>query len=414
MASTLSLITANKPQSATEVGDRRRSPDEAQGQARLRLLLLTVGLGIGGTEEQIKELALRLDRRRYDVTVCALKGQGVIANELIAQGVPVVLLEGKGKGDVRVLPRLYRLIQALRPDIIHAFLGQANLGAALVGRLLPAPVLVWSYRDMDVWRTGLHWMLDRWAVRRAEAVTCCSDAVRRFVSQNMRLQPERITTIHNGVDRARFRAPLQMGRAQLGLREHLPVVGIVCRLDEPKKGLAVLLRAMRLSADRGDTPPWQLLIVGEGQARAALEQLSTSLGLAERVVFAGPSRDVAAILPLMDVFVCPSLYEGFGIAIVEAMMAGRPVVATAVGGITEIVRPDDTGLLVPPGDPTALAEAIREVLGHPDKAARFGRQGRQLAEAEFSVDTMVERHQALYESLIGATGSRRAMQQERR
>jgi glycosyltransferase involved in cell wall biosynthesis len=414
MASTLSLITANEPPLATGVDERRRSSDEAQGQARLRLLLLTVGLGIGGTEEQIKELALRLDRRRYDVTVCALKGRGIIADELIAQGVPVVLLEGKGKGDVRVLYRLYRLIQSLRPDIIHAFLGQANLGAALVGRLLAEPIVVWSCRDLDVWKTGLHWRLDRWAVRRAAAVTCCSDSVRRYVSQHMRLPPERITTIHNGVDRARFLAPSQVGRAQLGLRDHLPVVGVVCRLDEPKKGLAVLLRAMRLSADRGDAPAWQLLIVGEGPAREELERLSASLGLAERVVFAGPRRDVAAVLPLMDVFVCPSLYEGFGIAIVEAMMTGLPVVASSAGGIVEIVRSGDTGLLVPPGDPAALAEAIQEVLGHPDKAARFGREGRQVAEAEFSVETMVERHGTLYESLMGAAGPRRAVQQEKR
>jgi len=95
-------------------------------------------------------------------------------------------------------------------------------------------------------------------------------------------------------------------------------------------------------------------------------------------------------------------------------MTGLPVVASSAGGIVEIVRSGDTGLLVPPGDPAALAEAIQEVLGHPDKAARFGREGRQVAEAEFSVETMVERHGTLYESLMGAAGPRRAVQQEKR
>ncbi len=411
MAPTLSVIAADAVRSAA--GAAPRSPAGAQGQARLRLLLLTVGLGIGGTEEQIKELAVRLDRRRYDVTVCALKGDGTIAQELRALGLPVVLLEGKGKGDMSVLHRLYRLLRTLRPDLIHAFLGPANLGAALVGRLLPEPILVWSYRDLDVWRRGLHWMVDRWAVRRAAAVTCCSDSVRRFVMQHVSLPPERITTIHNGVDLARFGAPSKVEREQLGLRAQLPVVGTVCRLDEPKKGLAVLLQAMRLATDRGDAPAWQLLIVGEGPARGGLTQLSERLGLADRVIFAGSRRDVAAILPLLDLFVCPSLYEGFGIAIVEAMMAGRPVVASSVGGITEIVRPGDTGLLVPPGDPAALAGAIQDLLRQPELAARLGREGKRAA-TEFSVDTMVERHQALYESLVGAVGPRQAMPQERR
>lgn len=412
MAPTLSVIAANELQAAAESGPR--SSAAAQGQARLRLLLLTVGLGIGGTEEQIMELAVRLDRRRYDVTVCALKGDGVIAQELRALGLSVVLLEGKGKGDVLVLHRLYRLVRALRPDIVHAFLGPANLGAALVGRLLPAPLLVWSYRDLDVWRRGLHWMVDRWAVRRAAAVTCCSDAVRRFVIQHMELPPERITTIHNGVDRARFDAPASLGRSQLGLQTQLPVVGTVCRLDEPKKGLAVLLQAMRLATDRGDAPAWQLVIVGEGPARDGLARLSAKLGLADRVVFAGPRRDVASVLPLLDLFVCPSLYEGFGLAIVEAMMAGRPVVATAVGGIREIVRSGDTGLLVPPGDPVALAGAIQEVLRQPELATRLGREGQRRAAMEFSVDTMVTRHQALYESLVSEAGPIGTMPREKR
>ncbi|MFM8552511.1 MAG: glycosyltransferase [Nitrospiraceae bacterium] len=399
MASTVSPITAHEPQPTA--GAAVRSPDASQDRPRLRLLLLTVGLGIGGTEEQIRELALRLDRRRYDVTVCALQGPGVVAEEVRAKGVRVVLLQGRGKGDVRVLYRLYRLIRTWRPDIVHSFLSLANLSAMLVGRLFAAPIIIWSCRDLNVWKTPWHWRLDRWAIQRADAMTCCSDAVRLFAAQHMQLPAERITTIHNGIDRDRFTAASKLELAQLGLRAGLPVVGTACRLYEPKKGLAVLLRAMRLAADRGDAP-WQLLIVGEGPARADLEQLSERLNLADRVVFAGPRRDVASVLPLMDLFVCPSLYEGFGIAIVEAMLAGLPVVASDVGGIPEIVVPGDTGLLVPPGDPEALAKAIQDLLAHPEQAKKLGRQGRQWAAAKFSVDVMVGRHQALYESLVGA------------
>jgi len=171
------------------------------------------------------------------------------------------------------------------------------------------------------------------------------------------------------------------------------VIGTVCRLVEPKKGLAVLLQAMAGLRDRAVA---QLLIVGEGPAFPALRALSVRLGLSDRVVFAGVRRDIAGLLPLMDVFVLPSLYEGFGIALVEAMAAGRPVVATAVGGIPEVVVQGETGLLVPPGDPGALGDAIAHLVNHPEQARLMGARGRERACDRFSIESAVTRHENLY------------------
>ena len=154
------------------------------------------------------------------------------------------------------------------------------------------------------------------------------------------------TIIPFGVDAGQFAAGDAASKKELRLRDGGPIVGTVCRLVEPKKGLRVLLQAMAALNMGGNDPRCQLLIVGEGPARESLEALSRQLGLSDCTVFAGARRDIPRILPLLDLFVLPSLYEGFGIAILEAMAAGKPVVATAVGGIPEFVVPGETGLLV--------------------------------------------------------------------
>ena len=166
------------------------------------------------------------------------------------------------------------------------------------------------------------------------------------------------TIIPFGVDAGQFAVGDAASKKELCLRDGRPIVGTVCRLAEPKKGLRVLLQAMAALNMGGNDPRCQLLIVGEGPARESLEALSRQLGLSDCMVFAGARRDIPRILPLLDLFVLPSLYEGFGIAILEAMAAGKPVVATAVGGIPEFVVPGETGLLVeletPRRSPTRL------------------------------------------------------------
>lgn len=362
-------------------------------------MLLTIGLTVGGTEGQLLELASRFDSRRFNVLVCGLKGEGHVARAMRERGVRVVTLNGRGAWDVRVLFRLFQLTRQERPEILHAFLGFANLAASLIGRLLGVPVVIWSYRDVEVWKTKAHWLVDRLAVRWADAITCCSDAVRQFVLARMNGQAPEFSTIYNGVDLEMFNRPRAASRAELNLREGGFVIGTVSRLDEPKKGLAVMLRALANLAGRDGLPSWQWLLVGDGPARDRLRSLATELGLQGQVMFAGMRDDVASVLPMMDIFVCPSLYEGFGIAIVEAMAAGRPVVASAVGGIPEIVVHEDTGLLVPPGDAAALAGALATLLTHPRQARAMGARGRARVRERFSIETAVQQHQQLYESL---------------
>jgi glycosyltransferase involved in cell wall biosynthesis len=365
-----------------------------------KLMLLAVGLGVGGTESHVLELASRLDRARFAVTVCALKGDDVIARELRNRGVRVVTLGGRGKLDARVVWKLWRLICRERPDIIHAFLFWANVAGRIAGRFLQSPVRLSSYHDVEVRRIRYRLIADRFTLKWTHGIVCCSDAVRRSVHSQIGGDEAKYTIIPFGVDLPRYEGGSTLRKAELGLQEGLPIIGTVCRLVEPKKGIGILLQAVSCLRARTPLPAFQFLIVGDGPAFETLREQSERMGIAPWVAFAGMRRDIPEILPLLDVFVLPSLYEGFGIAILEAMAAGRPVVATAVGGIPEVVVHEQTGLLVPPGDPLALAAAIEYLLSHPEQARLMGARGRERARESFRIEAVVRQHEEWYEACL--------------
>lgn len=371
---------------------------------RIMLYLLVVGLDIGGTETHVLELATRLDRRRFDVTVCSLKSGGRLVPEFARRGIRVVALEGHGKLDARVLLKLWLLVRRERPRIIHAFLFWANVAARMAGRLGGCSHIISSYHDEIVTEGSLMRAVDQLTLRWTESLVCCSQAVRRSVKAHIGGSDRQTVVIPFGVDASSFDGIKSLKRAAFGLREQSPIIGTICRLVEPKKGLRILLESVSILKQR--TPPCdcQLLIVGDGPARNGLEALSKVLGLEDSVIFAGERRDVPHILPILDLFVLPSLYEGFGIAILEAMAAARPVVATTAGGIAEFVDHGRSGLLVEPGNPIALADAIQAVLGRPDQGREMGVRGRERVRNSFGVESIVGQHERLYEACLCREG----------
>ena len=368
------------------------------------MMLLAIGLGVGGTESHVLELASRLDRKRFQVTVCTLRGDGAIARELRNRGVRVVALGGRGKLDACVLVRLWRLIRRERPAVIHAFLFWANLAGRVLGRFLRVPLCISSYHDFEVTRIGYQLLADRLTVKWTQVVTCCSDAVRQTIFSQIGGEESKYITIPFGIDVSQFNGDHSLRREELGLYEGLPVIGTVCRLEEPKKGLNILLQAVAQFRERFPSPGLQLLIVGEGPAYKSLRKQSEQLGIAPWVVFAGVRRDIPRLLPLLDVFVLASLYEGLGIAILEAMAAARPVIATEVGGVPELVIHCETGLLVPPGKPGALADAIQWLLSRPEEAKTLAARGRERARTHFSIESVVRQHEELYEACMQRLG----------
>jgi glycosyltransferase involved in cell wall biosynthesis len=313
-------------------------------------------------------------------------------------------LGGRSKLDARVFVRLLSFLRQERPHILHAFLFWANVAARIAGRCQAGIRVLSSYHDEMVQEGWLVRMVDRWTLQWTEAMVCCSQAVRHSVCCRIGGDQGRYVVIPFGVETSERRSDDLRMLMDIGLRDGVPVVGTVCRLVEPKKGLRVLLESVRLINKRSPGKEWQVLIVGDGPARGELENLSRRLGLDRQVLFAGLRRDIPELLPQFDVFVLPSLYEGFGIAILEAMAAARPVVTTRVGGIPEFLENGNTGVLVPPGDARALADAIGGLLDHPDRAKEMGLRGREHVRKSFGMDSIVGQHERLYETCLSQQG----------
>lgn len=371
---------------------------------RVNVLLLITELNVGGAERLLGQIAPRLSRQRYRVSVACLYGAGPVADDLRAAGVPVIDLGMRGKWDLRVIGRLLRLLREERVHILHAHLIHANLLGALVGRLARVPVVVATRHNVDIGGAWREWA-NRWLRGWRDAVVAVSDQVRWVEIERSGIDPARVILIRNGVPIEPFASPDPTATDRLRRKWKIPptspVIGTLARFDE-QKGHVVLLEAMARVLQR--RPRARALLVGEGPLRQAVEQKAHALGLSHAVVLTGLRRDVPQVLALLDLFVLPSLWEGLPVSVLEAMAAGRPVVATRVGGVPEAVEHGVTGLLVPPRDPRALAAAIIRLLEDAELRRSMGRAGRERVEQQFSIAATVRRTEALYERLLRQNG----------
>ena len=362
---------------------------------RINVLYVIWSLQMGGAERVVADLARKLDRRRFRPIVCCLNFKGHLAAPLEAEGIPVFALDKKPKLDVSVLFKLVDLMRRERVDVVHSHLWTSSFWARLAAVIARVPVIVVTEHNLDTWRRSPHFLADRLLGRATDHFIFVSEEVQSFYEQRLALRPGRFQVVHNGVDLAPFERlpPPAAARARLGLPEGRPVAGVVGRLD-PRKGHQHFLDAMALLA-RDANPPLGV-IVGDGQARESIAAQRETLGLQDQVRLVGYWPDLAEAFAAIDVFVLPSLMEGHPLAILEAMAAGKPVVATSVGGNARAVRDGETGILVPPGDPAALADAIRSILQDPVRAAEIGRAGRRALEDRFSLDAAVRANEAVY------------------
>jgi len=371
-------------------------------QRKIKVLYLINALHVGGAERVIARTVTGLDKNRYETIVCCLWMGGAAADEIEKAGVRVINLDAKNKLDFGILFRLYRLLKEHKIHIIHSFLFHANMLGRIVGRLAGVPIILSSERTMGM-ESKHRLLLNRITASLADKIVTVSEAVREFAIAKIGITPDRLVTIHNGVDLSEFlQSPnserIEEAKRELGIAPSHVVVGTAGHLEEEKGCEYLLQAAAQVSAQDGKVT---FLLVGDGSQRAKLEHLAEDLGISSNVIFMGYRNDVPKILSVMDVFVLPSLYEGLPNALLEAMAACRPVVATQVGGIAEVVADGETGILVPPRDPGALAGAICVLLEDRERAREMGIAGRKQVERLFSVEKMVAKTEALYEELIG-------------
>jgi glycosyltransferase involved in cell wall biosynthesis len=306
--------------------------------------------------------------------------------------------------------RLSRQLRRDRIQVLHTYNFYPTVFAVPVARLLGVPIVV-SIRDIGVYLSPRQRRVQRLVCRLADRIVANADAVKQWLVAEG-YDPAKITVIRNGIELERFAGVGPNGhlRRELGLATSDRIVAVLSRLV-PMKGIEDFLDAAPLVARQ--VPTARFLIIGDGHIvkdgavvpdlayRRTLEQRAQLLGLGDRVVFAGLRLDVPDLLASVAVSVLPSLSEGLSNVLLESMAAGLPVVATRVGGNAEVVEDERTGLLVPPRDPTALAQAICRLLESQDLAASFGRAGRRRVAEHFSVARLVADTEQLYESLLG-------------
>ena len=383
------------------------------GGRRIRVLCIISSLGVGGAEGQLVSLVTGLDRHKFDPAICCLSSAGPNRSALDEAGIPVATMGFSGFGDLHrhpfrvVLPilRLARFIRRFRPDIIHGFLFWAYVLGTIVGKLAGTPAIVTSRRSLAVFKVSSprYLFLESIANRLTDVIVANSQAVRQDTIQQEHLAPAKVMSIYNGIEVTRYRVlPKDDLRRSLGLAGKGPIVGVIASFIR-YKGHQCFFDAWPMVAKRH--PNAVALLIGDGPTRREFEDRVEAEELSQSVRFLGTRRDIPDLLALVDLAVHPSLTEGFSNAILEAMAAGKPVVATAVGGNPEAVIDRVTGLLVPAMDSRALSEAILWLIEHPVEAAAFGRAGQERAARSFDREVMVQQYEQLYESLVIKRGS---------
>jgi glycosyltransferase involved in cell wall biosynthesis len=371
-------------------------------RGRIRVVELLATGTSGGAQEHVYNLVTRLDPERYDVSVLALSG-GPGVRRIERTGVSVCVLDDMD--DEAAIEAVAAHLAAVGADVVHNHMYRAEVigtqaawSLAAAGR--PRPMVVGTVHSSRI-RSEEDRDLVRRLTPRMDHLVAVSRAIVRKIEDEGRVGAP-ISLIYNGVDLARYAQPRECYtlHGEFPIPHDAPIVGVVARL-EPEKGHPTLLEAWPAVLDA--VPTAHLLIVGEGSTRELLEAQAQALGLlgaGASITFTGRRDDVPAVTAALDVAVLPSYREAQGLSILEAMALARPVVASAVGGIPEMIEDGRTGILVPPRDPGALAAAIVRVLTDTAYAAALGQAGHDLVNERFCLEFMVRAVESIYDEAV--------------
>ncbi|UVE52439.1 glycosyltransferase (plasmid) [Haloferax larsenii] len=398
--------TERRPAATPVEATRRERPDD-----RLEIWYFIGALTVGGAERTLVDLVNGLDRERYDPTIWTLFDENRLA-DTVDPAVPIrtLGLGAQTRADdaafveggsnpldyVRAPLRFVRAVRREQPDIVQSFLFYDNTIARLVGLVAPKTTIVTGARGLQNISNPVIRAIDTALIPLSDRIISNSNAgADAYVARGA--NPERVGVVHNGRDLTTFTDAEPAGlRAELGLDADARLVGVVSRLVE-RKGQRDLIDAW--PGIRRAHPDAHLVLVGDGVLRDEFADLAVDRGVSNSVHFLGTRDDVPNVLADLDLFAFPSHWEGLPGALLEAMAAGVPIVATDIPGNDELVTDGETGVLVPAHDPAALCGAISGVLAHPSQAERYGRAAQADAVDRFGLDRMVSEFEALYESL---------------
>jgi glycosyltransferase involved in cell wall biosynthesis len=374
-----------------------------------RVLLLRSSAGFHGPERQMLQLAKHMRREGFQLEILALYRRNEampLIHPLIERarnhGLNAEQLEGKAKLSPKDVLYIAQRLKSGQFSLIHTHGYKANILGGMAAKLAGVKSVATVHLHTETtYRLRLYKIIDLLALRFFPKVIAVSENLRQYLIANG-LPPKKVVTIHNAVDLEIFASGVSFCndkalKNRLGIGSDQYIVSIIGRLTSQKGHRYFLESAKRILEVLPET---RFLIVGDGPLREELEGLSLSLGVAQAVCFLGYQQDIATLMGISDVIVMSSLKEGLPYVLLEALALARPVVGTQVGGIPEVIKHGETGLLVPPKDSKGLAEAIIRVLRNPEEAARLGERGRKLVSREFNVETMVRKTAAVYAEVL--------------
>jgi glycosyltransferase involved in cell wall biosynthesis len=356
----------------------------------------------GGGERMAVSIALGLDPRRFERTLCATREVAApnFAAELEASGVRIVSLRRRSKLALWSWRPLIDLIRRERVDILHAHKFGSNVWGTIIGRMMGVPVVLaheqsWASTRFSAAGPRFRSFVDRELIGRfSDVFFAVSRADRRRMIEVEGVNPRRICVMPNTVSPA-----LASGhdvRSELGIAPEAPIVVTVCQL-RPEKALDVLVEAMETV--HAQFPDVRVLVAGDGSEESRLRDQIAAARLDQCITLLGTRRDVPDLLATANIAVCCSDFEGTPLSVMEYMAAGKPVVATRVGGLPEVIEHGVHGLLVEPRDPSGLAATLGELIAGPDRARAMGERARERQRREFDLETTVRDLEDLYEML---------------
>ena len=367
-----------------------------------RILQVIPSLDRAGAEKELVQICRGLPRDEFDVHVCALTRGGPFEAELAEASVPVTVIGKRWKADPTSYWKLRRHIRQLRPELVQTWLFAANAYGRTAARACAVPKILASEQCVDQWKSRYQWAIDRRLAQCTDRIVVNSAAIRDYCVEHG-IPADKFSVIPGGIE------PFDAGQVEghttraelldeLDIADDGRLIGAIGRLW-PQKRVKDLIWAMELVTMLHPTA--HLLVIGDGPERRRLERFAHQLQCGDRIRFLGHRDDVPRIMPHLDMLWIGSEYEGLPNAVMEAMAAGRPVVATDIPGNRELIGSDELGLLVPVAGRANRVRATDRLLNDPQLASRIGAAARDHVLREFSVEQMIDRHVKLYREVLG-------------
>lgn len=360
-------------------------------------------MGVGGAEEVRSVLMNNIDKEKFSVSLCCIGERGEIGQELSEKGFYIrALKKGWGLHNISSTFALLKLIKQSKPDIVHTCLFYANYHGRIAAKLAKVPIIVSEEQNVDKWKKKyLVFLLIDWLLSKVtDRIIACSQAVKDFVLQNEKIETDKLLFVPNTFDHKKFVNHSSIEKKNikraLGLSDKDRIIGTVGSFSL-QKGHIYLIKAMKEIVR--NEPSCKLLMVGAGPLENELRKKADKLGLNKQIIFTGKRRDIFNLFSILEIFVLPSLWEGLPLVSLEAMAMAKPVVASQIPGITEVVIDGENGILVAPKNSNLLAKAILDLLKDSDRSKKMGELGKARILKHYNPQTYVSKIESLYETL---------------